>query len=179
MLSVAEALARITAAFAPLPGETVGLGEALGRVLAEDLAAREHCCCRLGAQDGNIQSSSLVFGFFGLGRCGLGRAFDNRLKDVGFFIEHLENLQSARALRMRTRQEQEEVFLSPGLGGDLGYGLEIAQDVFGGCQAILFCFGLTPPSEARGLDAALQPTISRFDQLSQRARLPFQSFGIG
>ncbi len=32
MLSVAEALARITAAFAPLPGETVGLGEALGRL---------------------------------------------------------------------------------------------------------------------------------------------------
>ncbi len=27
MLSVAEALARITAAFAPLPGETVGVGE--------------------------------------------------------------------------------------------------------------------------------------------------------
>ncbi len=40
MLSVAEALARISAAFAPLPGETVGLGEALGRVLAEDVAAR-------------------------------------------------------------------------------------------------------------------------------------------
>ena len=40
MLSVAEALARITAAFAPLPAETVGLGEALGRVLAEDVAAR-------------------------------------------------------------------------------------------------------------------------------------------
>ncbi len=40
MLSVAEALGRITAAFAPLPAETVGLGEALGRVLAEDVAAR-------------------------------------------------------------------------------------------------------------------------------------------
>ncbi len=40
MLSVAEALARITAAFEALPGETVGLGEALGRVLAEDVAAR-------------------------------------------------------------------------------------------------------------------------------------------
>ncbi len=40
MLSVAEALARITAAFAPLPAETVGLTEALGRVLAEDVAAR-------------------------------------------------------------------------------------------------------------------------------------------
>ncbi len=35
MLSVEEALARITAAFKPLPAETVGLAEALGRVLAE------------------------------------------------------------------------------------------------------------------------------------------------
>jgi molybdopterin molybdotransferase len=40
MLSVAEALTRITSAFAPLPAETVGLTEALGRVLAEDVAAR-------------------------------------------------------------------------------------------------------------------------------------------
>jgi molybdopterin molybdotransferase len=40
MLSVAEALARITAAFAPLPAETVSLAEALGRTMAEDVAAR-------------------------------------------------------------------------------------------------------------------------------------------
>ena len=40
MLSVAEALDRITAAFQPLPAETVGLSEALGRVLAEDVVAR-------------------------------------------------------------------------------------------------------------------------------------------
>ncbi len=40
MLSVAEALARITAAFEALPAETVGLTGALGRVLAEDVAAR-------------------------------------------------------------------------------------------------------------------------------------------
>ncbi len=40
MLSVEEALARIRAAFEPLPAETVGLGEALGRVLAEDVSAR-------------------------------------------------------------------------------------------------------------------------------------------
>ncbi|MEE8507102.1 MAG: molybdopterin molybdotransferase MoeA, partial [Kiloniellales bacterium] len=40
MLSVEEALARITAAFRPLPAETVGLAEALGRVLAEDVTAR-------------------------------------------------------------------------------------------------------------------------------------------
>jgi molybdopterin molybdotransferase len=40
MLSVEEALARITAAFRPLPAETVGLADALGRVLAEDVTAR-------------------------------------------------------------------------------------------------------------------------------------------
>lgn len=40
MLSVAEALARITAAFAPLPAETVSLAEALGRTLADDVLAR-------------------------------------------------------------------------------------------------------------------------------------------
>jgi molybdopterin molybdotransferase len=40
MLSVAEARARIRAAFQPLGNEQVGLIEALGRVLAEDVAAR-------------------------------------------------------------------------------------------------------------------------------------------
>ncbi len=40
MISVEEALARITAAFRPLAVETLGLGEALGRVLAEDVVAR-------------------------------------------------------------------------------------------------------------------------------------------
>ncbi len=40
MLSVAEALARITGAFAPLPAETVSLAHALGRTLAEDVVAR-------------------------------------------------------------------------------------------------------------------------------------------
>ncbi|MHA1153258.1 MAG: molybdopterin molybdotransferase MoeA [Alphaproteobacteria bacterium] len=40
MLSVEEALTRITAAFEPLPAETVGLTGALGRVLTEDVAAR-------------------------------------------------------------------------------------------------------------------------------------------
>ena len=40
MLSVAEALARITGAFAPLPAETVSLADALGRTLAEDVVAR-------------------------------------------------------------------------------------------------------------------------------------------
>ena len=40
MISVEEALARITGAVAPLPAETLGMAEALGRVLAEDVAAR-------------------------------------------------------------------------------------------------------------------------------------------
>ena len=40
MISVEEALGRITAAFAPLEAETVPLAAALGRVLAEDVAAK-------------------------------------------------------------------------------------------------------------------------------------------
>lgn len=39
MISVEEALARILGAFSPLPAETVGLTEALGRVLAADVTA--------------------------------------------------------------------------------------------------------------------------------------------
>jgi len=40
MIPVAEAITRITGAFEPLAGETVWLGEAVGRVLAEDVVAR-------------------------------------------------------------------------------------------------------------------------------------------
>jgi molybdopterin molybdotransferase len=40
MISVEEATARILAAFAPLPAETVSIADALGRVLAEDIVAR-------------------------------------------------------------------------------------------------------------------------------------------
>ena len=40
MISVAEARARILSAFSPLPAETLGLGNALGRVLAEPVLAR-------------------------------------------------------------------------------------------------------------------------------------------
>lgn len=40
MISVEEALSRILAAFAPLPGETLAIPQALGRVLAEDVTAR-------------------------------------------------------------------------------------------------------------------------------------------
>lgn len=40
MISVEEARQRMLAAFSPLPAEIVGIGEALGRILAEDVAAR-------------------------------------------------------------------------------------------------------------------------------------------
>ncbi len=40
MIPVTEAQDRILAAMTPIAGETVGLGQALGRVLAEDVAAR-------------------------------------------------------------------------------------------------------------------------------------------
>src|SRR3546814_9664793 len=40
MLSVADALQRILNSFRPLPAETVGIAEAFGRVLAQDVVAR-------------------------------------------------------------------------------------------------------------------------------------------
>ena len=40
MLAVAEARQRILDAFSPLPAEQVSLTDALGRVMAEDLASR-------------------------------------------------------------------------------------------------------------------------------------------
>lgn len=53
MISVEEALERITEAFSPLPGEEVSLKEALGRVLAEDAqAAVSHPPADVSAMDG-------------------------------------------------------------------------------------------------------------------------------
>ncbi len=40
MISVAQALEHVTAAFSPLPAERVGLSNALGRVLSDDVASR-------------------------------------------------------------------------------------------------------------------------------------------
>src|SRR5512132_1339696 len=40
MITIEEAVATVVAAFRPLPAEIVGLEAALGRVLAEDVAAR-------------------------------------------------------------------------------------------------------------------------------------------
>jgi molybdopterin molybdotransferase len=53
MLSVAEAQARVHAAFGPLPAEWVALDDGLGRVLAGDLAARrEQPPAAVSAMDG-------------------------------------------------------------------------------------------------------------------------------
>jgi len=53
MISVEQALQRILAALAPLPAEPVPVGEALGRVLAEDLVARAtHPPVDVSAMDG-------------------------------------------------------------------------------------------------------------------------------
>ena len=53
LLPVAEALARVTAAFDPLPGEQISVADSLGRVLAEDVHARvSHPPVAVSAMDG-------------------------------------------------------------------------------------------------------------------------------
>ena len=53
LLPVAEALARVTAAFAPLPGEQISVADCLGRVLDEDVHARvSHPPVAVSAMDG-------------------------------------------------------------------------------------------------------------------------------
>ena len=53
LLPVAEALARVTAAFEPLPGELISVADGLGRVLAEDIHARvTHPPVAVSAMDG-------------------------------------------------------------------------------------------------------------------------------
>jgi molybdopterin molybdotransferase len=53
MISVAEALAKVLAGIEPVPAETVGLADALGRVLAADVAARlSHPPKAVSAMDG-------------------------------------------------------------------------------------------------------------------------------
>ena len=62
MISVAEAQARVLAAFAPLPAEVVALTDGLGRVLAEDVAARlTQPPTRMAAMDGYaVRSADIV-----------------------------------------------------------------------------------------------------------------------
>jgi len=53
MISVDEAVSRITGAFAVLPAETVGVADAYNRVLAEDITARlDHPPAPMSAMDG-------------------------------------------------------------------------------------------------------------------------------
>lgn len=64
MISVEEALARITKSFAPLPSEWVALSNALGRVLSEDLVApRDQPHQDISAMDGYaVRSTDLESG---------------------------------------------------------------------------------------------------------------------
>jgi molybdopterin molybdotransferase len=84
MLSVEEAHARITAAFAPLPTEWVHLAAAAGRVLAEDLiAARDQPPGDTSAMDGYaVRATDLASGRATLrliGSAPAGRSFDRAL----------------------------------------------------------------------------------------------------
>ena len=62
MISVEQALERILARFAVLPSEVVGLDDALGRVLAQDVLARvSHPPQAVSAMDGYaVRSADLV-----------------------------------------------------------------------------------------------------------------------
>ena len=84
MLAVEEALARVTAAFAPLPSEWVHLAAAAGRVLAEDLiAARDQPPGATSAMDGYaVRAAGLASGRATLrliGSAPAGRPFDRPL----------------------------------------------------------------------------------------------------
>jgi molybdopterin molybdotransferase len=84
MLAVEQALARITAAFAPLPSEWVHLAAAAGRVLAQDLvAARDQPPGDTSAMDGYaVRAADLAAGGATLrlvGSAPAGRAFERPL----------------------------------------------------------------------------------------------------
>jgi hypothetical protein len=77
MISVEEALSRITDAFAPLPSEWVGLSQARGRVLAKDLLApRDQPHQDISAMDGyavraaDLESGSATLTMVGMAPAG-------------------------------------------------------------------------------------------------------------
>ncbi|MGH6942635.1 MAG: molybdopterin molybdenumtransferase MoeA, partial [Geminicoccaceae bacterium] len=85
MISVDEALARITAAFRPLASEWVHLAAAHGRVLSKDLvAARAQPPCAMSAMDGYaVRAADLSGGRAVLrlvGAAPAGRAFERPLE---------------------------------------------------------------------------------------------------
>ena len=84
MISVAQALEQVTAAFSPLPAEVVGLADALGRVLSEDVASRvTQPPSDVSAMDGYaVRSADVETAPVTLRRIGesaAGQAFDGRL----------------------------------------------------------------------------------------------------
>ncbi len=84
MISVGEAQSRILAALRPMPAEQVGLGAALGRVLAEDVAARRtQPPLPVSAMDGYAVRSedvrTLPAHLSVIGYAPAGRAFEGRV----------------------------------------------------------------------------------------------------
>jgi len=84
MISVAQALEQITSAFSPLPTERVGLADALGRVLSDDVASRiTQPPSDVSAMDGYaVRAADVVTVPVTLRRIGesaAGQAFDGRL----------------------------------------------------------------------------------------------------
>ncbi len=57
MISVEEALARLLAPLAPVPPEQVSVADAVGRVLAEDVAAQAHAAAVRGLGDGRVRGA--------------------------------------------------------------------------------------------------------------------------
>ena len=87
MISFDDALTVVLAAFQPLPAEVVSLDTGLGRVLAEDLAARtDHPPADVSAMDGYAIRAADVVGAPGtklrlVGRVTAGAAFSGRLAE--------------------------------------------------------------------------------------------------
>ena len=84
MISVAQALEQVTAAFSPLPAERVGLADALGRVLSDDVASRiTQPPSDVSAMDGYaVRAADIANVPVTLRRIGVaaaGRAFDGHL----------------------------------------------------------------------------------------------------
>jgi len=84
MIAVEEAQARVIAGVRPLPAETVSLSEALGRVLAEDVAARvSHPPTEVSAMDGYAVRAADVSGvpveLVVVGEAGAGRGWTGTL----------------------------------------------------------------------------------------------------
>ena len=84
MISVAEALQRVIVGITPLPAEQVGVAEALGRVLAEDVASRvTQPPADVSSMDGYAVRSDDLAGapatLERIGESAAGKAFDGRV----------------------------------------------------------------------------------------------------